>query len=221
MSNDFEGTPSEGRAEGAPATQWTVVLTPAGTYLGELQSLARGNAVSLKNVYEVVYEASGASLKRYLRPFLLCSHDLPLELVAVGLADLSQMHEDDRADWMRNGSGRAEQHGEDARAPSGPGAESVMKETSERKKLQRELAVHLRERDQAALRELRARIHSARIKRRQMNPDEILAIHQADAEQYLRDLLKHQREHGRTVRKVDRYDQSPEELRAALAAVPF
>ena len=229
-------------------------------------------------------------------------------------------------------------------------------ETSERKKLQRELAVHLRERDQAALRELRARIHSARIKRRQMladarsscrsareslkeaqkleretfrdsqraaradersacavgkttaketgaeleqterkglraertlqrqvrnadksgamtrstareraqedddavrrnlpdelaavfevvrkkikgtpkksrteaflewaeeNPDEILAIQQADAEQYLRDLLKHQREHGRTVRKANRYTQSAEELRAAIAAVPF
>lgn len=38
----------------------------------------------------------------------------------------------------------------------------------ERKKLQRELAIHLRERDRATLRELRARIHSARVRRRHL-----------------------------------------------------
>lgn len=43
-----------------------------------------------------------------------------------------------------------------------------MKETSERRKLQRELADHLREKDRAALGLLRAKIKSARVDRKHM-----------------------------------------------------
>ncbi len=53
------------------------------------------------------------------------------------------------------------------------------------------------------------------------NPDEILAMQQSEADEYLRDLLKQQREHGRTVRKAGRYSGTPEVLRAELARVPF
>ncbi len=53
------------------------------------------------------------------------------------------------------------------------------------------------------------------------NPDEILAVQQADADQYLKQLLKDQRELGRTVRKADRYKQAPEALEKLLAGVPF
>lgn len=53
------------------------------------------------------------------------------------------------------------------------------------------------------------------------NPDEILAVQQAEADAALRALLKEQREHGRTMRKAGRYKLSPEELRRELAAVPF
>jgi hypothetical protein len=53
------------------------------------------------------------------------------------------------------------------------------------------------------------------------NPDEILAVQQAEADAALRALLKEQREHGRTMRKAGRYKQSPEELRQLLAGVPF
>jgi hypothetical protein len=53
------------------------------------------------------------------------------------------------------------------------------------------------------------------------NPDEILAVQQAQAEQYLKDLVKKQRELGRNVRKADRYKQTPEQLRELLAGVPF
>jgi hypothetical protein len=53
------------------------------------------------------------------------------------------------------------------------------------------------------------------------NPDEILAVQEAKAEQYLRELVKSQRDLGRSVRKADRYKQTPEELEALLAAVPF
>lgn len=53
------------------------------------------------------------------------------------------------------------------------------------------------------------------------NPEEILAVQEAQAEQYLRDLLKQQREFGRTVRKAGRYQQTPEELEKHLAGVPF
>lgn len=53
------------------------------------------------------------------------------------------------------------------------------------------------------------------------NPEEILAVQEAQSEKYLRDLLKQQREFGRSVRKAGRYQQTPEELEALLAAVPF
>lgn len=53
------------------------------------------------------------------------------------------------------------------------------------------------------------------------NPDEIIAVQQAEADKALRAMLKEQREHGRAMRKAGRYKQSPEELRELLAAVPF
>ncbi len=53
------------------------------------------------------------------------------------------------------------------------------------------------------------------------NPDEILAVQEVQAEQYLKDLVKQQRELGRNVRKADRYKQPPETLRKLLAGVPF
>jgi len=53
------------------------------------------------------------------------------------------------------------------------------------------------------------------------NPDEILRVQQAEADSALRELLKQQRELGRTVRNARRYKQSPEELAKLLAEVPF
>lgn len=53
------------------------------------------------------------------------------------------------------------------------------------------------------------------------NPDEILSVQQAQADKDLRDLLKQQREFGRTVRNARRYKQTPEELAELLAGVPF
>jgi len=53
------------------------------------------------------------------------------------------------------------------------------------------------------------------------NPDEILAVQQAEADQYLKQLLKAQRELGRSVRKAGRYAQPPAELRKLLEQVPF
>ncbi|HXJ69866.1 MAG TPA: hypothetical protein VNM39_13230 [Verrucomicrobiae bacterium] len=53
------------------------------------------------------------------------------------------------------------------------------------------------------------------------NPEEILAVQEVAAEKYLRDLMRQQREHGRSMRKAGRYSQSPEELAELLAAVPF
>jgi len=53
------------------------------------------------------------------------------------------------------------------------------------------------------------------------NPDEIIAVQQAVADKALRELLKQQRELGRTVRSTTRYKRSPEELEELLAAVPF
>lgn len=53
------------------------------------------------------------------------------------------------------------------------------------------------------------------------NPEEILAVQETQAEQYLRGLLKQQRELGRNVRKAGRYKQTPEELEQLLSAVPF
>lgn len=53
------------------------------------------------------------------------------------------------------------------------------------------------------------------------NPDEILSVQQAVADKALRDMLKQQRELGRTVRSTTRYKQTPEELAELLAGVPF
>lgn len=53
------------------------------------------------------------------------------------------------------------------------------------------------------------------------NPDEIVVLQQGEADQYLRDLLKAQREETRTVRKAGRYRMDPDQLRAELARVPF
>lgn len=53
------------------------------------------------------------------------------------------------------------------------------------------------------------------------NPDEIIAVQQANADKELRAMLKQQRELGRTVRSAGRYKQTPEQLAELLAAVPF
>lgn len=53
------------------------------------------------------------------------------------------------------------------------------------------------------------------------NPDEILAVQQAVADKALREMLKQQRELGRTVRSTTRYKQTPEQLAELLAGVPF
>lgn len=53
------------------------------------------------------------------------------------------------------------------------------------------------------------------------NPDEILSVQQAKADRDLREMLKQQRELGRTVRNTRRYKQTPEELAELLAGVPF
>ncbi|HKY34656.1 MAG TPA: hypothetical protein VJN18_01845 [Polyangiaceae bacterium] len=53
------------------------------------------------------------------------------------------------------------------------------------------------------------------------NPDEVIAIQQAEADRALKELLKQERELGRSVRSTTRYKQSPEELSRLLADVPF
>lgn len=53
------------------------------------------------------------------------------------------------------------------------------------------------------------------------NPDEILAVQQEKADRELKELLKQQREQGRTVRDARRYKLPPEELAKLLEAVPF
>jgi molybdenum-dependent DNA-binding transcriptional regulator ModE len=53
------------------------------------------------------------------------------------------------------------------------------------------------------------------------NPEEILTVQQADADAYLRQLMKEQREMGRNVRNAKRYQQNPEQLAELLKAVPF
>ena len=53
------------------------------------------------------------------------------------------------------------------------------------------------------------------------NPDELVAIQQAEADRALKELLKEQRELDRTVRSAKRYHQSPEELARLLADLPF
>jgi hypothetical protein len=53
------------------------------------------------------------------------------------------------------------------------------------------------------------------------NPDEVIAIQQAEADRALKELLKQERELGRSVRSTTRYRQSPAELARLLADVPF
>jgi len=53
------------------------------------------------------------------------------------------------------------------------------------------------------------------------NPDEILAVQQEAADQELKQLLRQQREAGRTVRDARRYKLPPDELAKLLEAVPF
>ncbi len=53
------------------------------------------------------------------------------------------------------------------------------------------------------------------------NPEEILAVQQEKADRELKELLKQQREQGRTVRDARRYKLPPDELAKLLEAVPF
>jgi hypothetical protein len=53
------------------------------------------------------------------------------------------------------------------------------------------------------------------------NLDEVLAVQQADADLPLKELLREQRDLGRTVRSERRYSRTPAELARLLAEVPF
>ena len=53
------------------------------------------------------------------------------------------------------------------------------------------------------------------------NPDEVLLVQQAEADKALHDLLKQEREMGRTMRAGSRYKKSAAELSKLLADVPF
>lgn len=53
------------------------------------------------------------------------------------------------------------------------------------------------------------------------NPDIVLEVQQAEADRALKELLKQERELGRTMRSAKRYKESPEELARLLADVPF
>lgn len=53
------------------------------------------------------------------------------------------------------------------------------------------------------------------------NPDEVLAVQQAEADRALKKLLRQQRELGRTARSERRYKRPPAELAKLLAEVPF
>lgn len=53
------------------------------------------------------------------------------------------------------------------------------------------------------------------------NPDEIVLVQQAEAEQYLEKLLLEEKEHARAMRKAGRYRRDADTLRKALAGVPF
>ena len=53
------------------------------------------------------------------------------------------------------------------------------------------------------------------------NPDEVLEVQQAEADRALKELLKQERELGRTVRSARRYAQTPEQLARLLEDVPF
>lgn len=89
MMTEFEG-------------DWLVALTAAGHYIGRSSTSGTWNSKQkLSPVYQVVYETTGGSLKRYVRPVLLCSHDVELELDCIGVMPLDKMHADDRADWFQ------------------------------------------------------------------------------------------------------------------------
>jgi hypothetical protein len=53
------------------------------------------------------------------------------------------------------------------------------------------------------------------------NPDEILVMQQAEADRALKELLRQQRDLGRTVRSAGRYKRTPADLARLLAEVPF
>jgi hypothetical protein len=53
------------------------------------------------------------------------------------------------------------------------------------------------------------------------NPDEVLLVQEAEADKALHELLKQERDMGRSMRNARRYQQSPEELSRLLADVPF
>ncbi len=53
------------------------------------------------------------------------------------------------------------------------------------------------------------------------NPDEVLLVQQAEADKALHELLKQERELGRTVRSASRYKKPTAELAKLLAEVPF
>lgn len=53
------------------------------------------------------------------------------------------------------------------------------------------------------------------------NPEEIVAIQQADADRYLKELIAKEKEQGRIMRKATRYKPSREEVLKRLADVPF
>jgi hypothetical protein len=53
------------------------------------------------------------------------------------------------------------------------------------------------------------------------NPDEVLLVQQAEADKALYELLKQERELGRTMRAGTRYKKSPTELAKLLEGVPF
>jgi hypothetical protein len=53
------------------------------------------------------------------------------------------------------------------------------------------------------------------------NPDEVLAVQQADADRYLVKLVKEQRAHKGEMRKASRYKLTDEQVKKRLADVPF
>ena len=53
------------------------------------------------------------------------------------------------------------------------------------------------------------------------NPDEVLAVQQAEADEALRELLREERQLGRSVRSRRRYKRAPTEPESRLSEVPF
>ncbi len=53
------------------------------------------------------------------------------------------------------------------------------------------------------------------------NPDQVLEVQQAEADRALKELLKQERELGRSVRSGRRYARGPDALKELLAGVPF